>query len=234
LALPKRLGDELKALSRQEGVTLFMALLAVFQALLHRYTGQDDIVVGTPVAGRDRAELEGLIGFFVNTLVLRTNLSGNPSFRQLLGRVREVALGAYTHQDLPFEKLVETLHPERNMSHQPLFQVMFVLQQPLAPLRLPDQTLSLKQGHAGMARFDLTFMVADSADGLAAVLDASTDLFDDSTISRMLEHFRILLEAVVADPDRPLLDIPLVPEEPQAEAETLAALPVTDEFAFDL
>ena len=120
------------------------------------------------------------------------------------------------------------------MSHQPLFQVMFVLQQPLAPLRLPDQTMSLRQGHAGMARFDLTFMIADRAEGMAAVLDYSTDLFEASTISRMLEHFGILLKEVVTDPDRPLLDVPLAPEAQPAEVETTAALPVTDEFVFDL
>src|SRR5208337_926941 len=128
ILLPKTVGDGLKALSRQEGVTLFMTLLAAFTILLHGYTNQDDLVVGTPTANRNRLEIEGLIGFFVNTLVLRTNLSDNPSFRDLLRRVREDYLGAYAHQDLPFERLVEELHPTRDLSRNPLFQVMFVLQ----------------------------------------------------------------------------------------------------------
>jgi hypothetical protein len=125
LQLPKSLSEALEALSQQEGVTLFMTLLAAFQTLLYRYTQQEDIAVGSPIANRNRSEIEGLIGFFVNSLVLRTNLSGNPTFRELLSRVREVALGAYAHQDLPFEKLVEELHPERNLSQNPLFQVVF-------------------------------------------------------------------------------------------------------------
>src|SRR5207253_7579113 len=127
-ALPPDLVDALRALAKQEGCTLYMVLLAAFQALLHRYSGQEDFCVGTPIAGRNRAETEGLIGFFVNTLVLRTDLSGDPSFRALLGRVREAALGAYAHQDLPFEMLIQTLRPARDLSHSSLFQVMFILQ----------------------------------------------------------------------------------------------------------
>ena len=126
--VPKSLTERLKALSREEGTTLFMTLLAAFQTLLHRYTGKDEIIVGSPVAGRNRTDIEGLIGFFVNTLILRTDFCGDPNFRELLGRVRKVALDAYAHQDLPFEKLVEELHPQRNSSHSPLFQVLFVLQ----------------------------------------------------------------------------------------------------------
>ena len=134
IELSKELTQGLKALSRRHDVTLYMTLLAAFQTLLHRYTGQEDIAVGSPIAGRNRHEIEGLIGFFVNTLVMRSDLSGNPPFRELLARVREVALGAYAHQDLPFEKLVEELQPERNLSYSPLFQVMFVLQNAPAPL----------------------------------------------------------------------------------------------------
>ncbi|MGH7931425.1 MAG: condensation domain-containing protein, partial [Candidatus Binatia bacterium] len=136
LELSKELTEGLKALSRKERVSLFMTLLAAFQTLLHRYTGRDDIAVGSPIAGRNRAEIEGLIGFFINTLVLRADLSGNPTFRELLARVREAALGAYDHQDVPFEKLVQELHPERNLNQSPLFQVMFVLQNPHTALNL--------------------------------------------------------------------------------------------------
>jgi amino acid adenylation domain-containing protein len=158
LLLPKRLSEALRGLSRQEGVTLFMTLLAAFQTLLHRYTGQDDIIVGSPVAGRTRAETEGLIGFFVNTLVLRTDLSGEPRFRQLLARVREVALGAYGHQDLPFEKPVEELQPERDLSRTPLFRVMFALQSaPGTALQLSGLTTCPLEVDSRTAKFDLSF-----------------------------------------------------------------------------
>ena len=143
LLLPKHVGEGLRALSRQEGITLFMTLLAAFQILLHRYTDQDDLNVGTPIANRNRLEIEGLIGFFVNTLVMRTDLSGNPTFREVSRRVREVCLEAYAHQDLPFERLVEELHLERSLAHNPLFQVMFVMQNaPVQALGLPRLTLS--------------------------------------------------------------------------------------------
>src|SRR5262249_37099336 len=136
--IPKLLSESLKELSQQEGSTLFMTLLAAFQVLLSRYSGQEDICVGSPIANRTRREIEPLIGFFVNTLVLRTKLGDNPSFKELLHRVKETALGAYTHQDLPFEKLVEAINPERNLSHTPLFQVMFVLQNaPMGEMKLP-------------------------------------------------------------------------------------------------
>ena len=159
--LPAPLTQALKELSRREGATLFMTLLAAFQVLLHRYSGQDDIAVGTPIAGRRRTELEGLIGFFVNTLVLRTDLAGNPTFSELLARVRDSALGAYTHQDLPFEKLVEELSPSRDMSRNPLFQVMFVLQNApdAAPALQGVQASRLPlAGHS--AKFDLTLIAA--------------------------------------------------------------------------
>ncbi|HHH40712.1 MAG TPA: non-ribosomal peptide synthetase, partial [Chloroflexi bacterium] len=202
---PAPLAQALQALSRREGVTLFMTLLAAFQTLLYRYTGQERINVGTPIANRNRAEVEGLIGFFVNTLVISTDLSGNPTFRELLQRVREVALGAYAHQDLPFEMLVDALQPERDLSRSPLFQVMFVLQNaPTATLELPGLTMRLLETDSGTAKFDLTLFVEETEEELRGSLEYNTDLFDGATIGRMLGHYRTLLEAIVADPDRPI------------------------------
>src|SRR6185369_10941736 len=155
--LSEALTTAIKSLSAQEGATLFMTLLAAFQALLYRYSGQEDVVVGSNIAGRNRKEIEGLIGFFVNNLVLRTDLSGNPTFRQILGRVRDVCLNAYAHQDLPFDWLVEELQPDRSLSHNPLFQVMFNLQNmPASNLELPGLTLTSLNVHTHTSRFDLT------------------------------------------------------------------------------
>lgn len=213
LVLPKTLGDDLKSLGRKSGATPFMTLLAAFQALLHRYTGQEDIAVGSPIANRTRSEIEGLIGFFVNTVVLRTGLSGDPTFQELLARVREVALDAYEHQDLPFEKLVEELHPDRNLSHNPLFQVMFSFQNvPRSNLSLPGLSASTIDVDADAAKFDLTLSMAEAADSLTASFQYNTDLFEGTTIARMLRHFRTLLEGVVADPDRRLSDLPILSE----------------------
>ena len=154
-----------------------MTLLAAFQALLYRYTGQDDIVVGSPIANRNRTEIEGLIGFFVNTLVLRTDFSGNPTFKELLARVREMALGAYAHQDLPFEKLVEELQPERSLSHSPLFQVMFVLQNaPSTALTFEGLSVSPVRIEAETAKFDLTLSMSETEEGFRGSLEYSTDL----------------------------------------------------------
>ena len=213
ILLPRNVGDRLKALSRNEGVTLFMTLLAAFQALLHQYTGQDDLVVGTPTANRNRVEIEGLIGFFVNTLVLRTDLSGNPGFRELLRRVREVCLGAYAHQDLPFERLVEEMHLARDLSRNPLFQVMFVLQNAaLQAVELPGLSLSPVDVDTGTSHFDLTLHVVDTDRGLVGTLAYNTDLFEAPTIARMLGHFGTLLEEVAAAPERCLSDLPLLTE----------------------
>ena len=213
LVLPKHLRDGFKALGRQEGVTLFMTMLAAFKVLLYRYTSQDDLVVGTPVANRNRLETEGLIGFFVNTLVLRTDLSGNPSFRELLRRVREVCLGAYGHQDLPFDRLVEELHLKRDLSRNPLFQVMFALQNaPLRALDLPGLTLSPVEGDSETAHFDLTLQIVDTEQGLTAAFVYNTDLFEAGTIARMLGNFQTLLEAMVTDPEQRLSDLPLLTE----------------------
>jgi amino acid adenylation domain-containing protein len=213
ILLPRTVGDGLKALSRKEGVTLFMTLLAAFQVLLHRYTNQEDLVIGTPIANRNRLEIERLIGFFVNTLVLRTDLSGNPSFLELLRRVREVCLGAYAHQDLPFERLVEELHLPRDLSRNPLFQVMFVLQNasPQA-VELPGLSLSPVEVDTGTTHFDLTLHIADTDQGLIGTLAYNTDLFEAVTITRMLGHFRTLVEGVAATPERCLSEIPLLTE----------------------
>ncbi|NOT58294.1 MAG: amino acid adenylation domain-containing protein, partial [Deltaproteobacteria bacterium] len=211
VVLPATLTEGFKVLSRQEGVTLFMTLLAAFKVLLFRYTGQDDLIVGTPVANRNRLEIEGLIGFFVNTLVLRTHLSDNPSFRELVRQVREVCLGAYVHQDLPFERLVEELHLERNLNRNPLFQVMFVFQNAaLRSLELPGLTVSPVEAESETAHFDLTLQIVETEQGLTAALVYNTDLFEAATIARVLRHFEILLEAVIADPEQRLSDLPLL------------------------
>ncbi|MGP8094399.1 MAG: condensation domain-containing protein, partial [Candidatus Sulfotelmatobacter sp.] len=209
--LPKPLLVALAELSRREGATLFMTLLAGFQILLHRYTGSDDIPVGSPIAGRNRTEIEPLIGFFVNTLVLRGDLSGNPSFRTFLGRTREAALGAYAHQDAPFEKLVEALHPERNLSHPPFFQVMFVLQNALSEAaELPGLQVAPKLIHSGTSKFDLTFFVKELRGALDVAVEYDTDLFEAETIRRMLGHYQTLLEGIIANPDQRLSDLPLL------------------------
>jgi len=209
--LPAALGAGLKALARREGATPFLTLLAAFQALLFRYTGQADIVVGSPVANRRRVELEGLIGFFVDTVALRSDLSGNPTFRELLHKVREVALEAYAHQDVPFERLVAELAPTRDMSRSPIFQVMFVLQPPPADdVSFPGLETSLVEAWSGTAKFDLWLSVREDPDGLALTVEYSADLFDAPTIERLLGHYQQLLEEVVADPGRRLLDLPLL------------------------
>ncbi len=211
LLLPKAVGNALSALSRDEATTLFMTLLAAFKVLLHCYTRQDDLVVGTPVANRNRLEIEGLIGFFVNALVLRTDLSGNPSFRELVRRVRKVCVDAYAHQDLPFERLVEELHIERDLSRNPLFQVMFVLQNvPMRAVELPGLSLNPVIAEGGTTHFDLTLHIVDSEQGLLATVAYNTDLFDADTITRMLGHFQTLLESIVKDPDQHLSDLSLL------------------------
>jgi len=207
------LTEALKALSQRESATPFMALLAAFQTLLHRYTGQTDLVVGTPIANRTRLDTEGLIGFFANTLVMRADLSDDPTFREALGRVRTTAVNAYAHQDLPFERLVEELHPERDQGHNPLFQVMFVHQ------NLPGNaatepwsglTMSPMEVPSGTAKFDLTLYVSESGQGLSASWQYNTDLFDEVRIARMAGHFQTLLEGIVAAPDARLSELPLL------------------------
>ena len=216
--LPLELYEQLQLFSQREGVTLFMTLLAAFQVLLARYSGQEDIAVGTPIANRTHKELEGLIGFFVNTLVLRTDLSGNPSFREIIMRVRQVALNAYAYQDVPFEKIVEALQPERDLSRTPLFQVMFILQNgPQAVDGLEGITLRPLPSENKTAKFDLTLFVEKDAQGLACHLEYNTDLFEHTSMTRLLGHWRTLLEAIVASTETSLADLPLLtPAETQA------------------
>ncbi|MCC5608946.1 amino acid adenylation domain-containing protein [Nostoc sp. CHAB 5834] len=203
----------LKILSQEQGCTLFMTLLAAFKTLLYRYTGSEDIVVGSPIANRNHAEIERLIGFFVNTLVLRTKLEGNLTFEELLSRVREVALGAYSHQDLPFDVLVEELQPHRSLSYTPLFQIMFVLQNaPMSEIELSGLNLSLLESDSATAKFDLTLFVEETTSGLIGTFEYSTDLFEPETIHRMAEHLQTLLAGIVTDFQQQLWELPLLNE----------------------
>ena len=210
-ALSKKLTEALKTFSQREGVTLFATLLGAFKVLLQRYTGQDDILVGAPIAGRNRAEVEGLIGFFVNTLVMRTDLSGDPTFRQVLRRVQETALGAYAHPDLPFEKLVEVLNPKRESSRSPMFQVMLsMLNTPMQPLHLPGLQHRRTMLDSGTSKFDLTLYVLEEPSGLSFTCEYNTDLFHSDRIERMLGHLEVLLEGIVRDPDQHVSELPLL------------------------
>ncbi len=210
-AFPTALTTALRRLSQREAVTLFMAVFAAFQVLLARYTGQDDIVIGIPVANRTQPETEDLIGFFVNTLALRTDLSGNPSFRELLGRVRKAALDAYSHQDLPFEQLVEALQPERDLSYTPLCQVVFQLREaPIVPATLGDLAVYVIPVETAAAKFDLSVNFEIVAEGLAGDITYDTDLFDANTIARLTGHLQTLLAGIVADPNRRLSELPLL------------------------
>src|SRR5215213_4226069 len=210
-ALGKDLSERLKHLAHGEGATLFMLMLAAFQVLLRRHTGQEDILVGSPIANRNHAETEPLIGFFVNTLVLRTNLGGNPTFRELLRRVQQMALGAYAHQDLPFEKLVEELHPDRDLSRNPLVQVILALQNaPMGDLELEGLSARPQEFESDVVKFDLELHVYDLPDGLAGLLAYNASLFERETVSRLIEHFTTLLEGIAADPDRRIGDLPLL------------------------
>jgi amino acid adenylation domain-containing protein len=214
-ALSRTISGEVLRASRQCGTTPFMTLLAGFQSLLARYSGQNDIVVGAPIANRNRAEVEGLIGFFANTLALRTDLSDNPSFRDLLDRVRDTALGAYAHQDMPFERLVEELRPERSLSYNPLFQVLFSLQNaPRRSFELRGLQLQPLPGVVGStAKFDLSFFLLEAASGFTVRAEYNTDLFDASTISRMLRHYEVLLEGALASPELRISQLPLLTSE---------------------
>ncbi|HYH79590.1 MAG TPA: amino acid adenylation domain-containing protein, partial [Longimicrobium sp.] len=231
--LSAELSARLEALARAEGATLYMVLLGAYQALLARYSRGDDVVVGSPAAGRTRGEVEELIGFFVHTLVLRTSLSGDPSFRDVLARVREATLGAYEHQDVPFENLVEALQPERSLGHNPLFQAFFALPDvPGADPSLPGLTVGDVAADIPTSKFDLSLFFTQSPGGLRGYIEYATDLFDAATVRRFAAHLEVLLEAVAADPARPLSSLPIVTRD---ERETIvrtwagagAAFPVT-------
>ena len=211
IALPQTLLDGLRALNRREGTTMFMTLLAAFNVLLARYSGQQDLLVGTPVSNRDRVEIEGLVGFFANTLVMRTDTSDNPTFRQLLHRVRETALNAYAHRVLPFEILVEELQPQRDPGYTPLFQVMFVHQMaPRETFALPGLSLERMEIGNETSKFDLTLFLVERPENMSAWFEYNSDLFDAATMERLLGHLQILLEAVVANPEQQLRELPLL------------------------
>ncbi|ACK67010.1 amino acid adenylation domain protein [Rippkaea orientalis PCC 8801] len=214
--LTPELSYQLKQLSQKNGSTLFMTLLAAWTILLSRYSRQQDIVIGSPIANRNRVEIEPLIGFFANTLVLRTNLSGNPAFSELLNQVRQVCLEAYTHQDIPFEKLVEALQPERNLSQTPLFQVMFVLQNAnYEELKLSDFTFRFLPKENTIAKFDLTLSMLESQEKLTGEIEYNQDLFNCSTIARMAEHFLGLLGEIVRNPQKPITELSFLTESEQ-------------------
>ncbi|MBT5465558.1 MAG: amino acid adenylation domain-containing protein, partial [Candidatus Marinimicrobia bacterium] len=211
--LSSEITNQLKQLSQQTETSLFMALFSAFAILLSRYSGQRDIVVGSPVANRTQSQVEHLIGFFVNTLVLRLNLKGNPTFEEVLKQARQMVLGAYAHQDIPFEQLVEELQPERNLSQSPLFQVMFILQNPpIANLELSGLRVELLKQESVVAKFDLSLFIFETAQDLTAVFEYNTDLFEQATIERIAGHLQTLISGLVANPKLPIHELPLLTE----------------------
>jgi aspartate racemase len=233
IVLPPSLAASLTELSRKLGATLFMLTLAAFKTLLYRYTWQEEIVVGSPIANRNRAETERLIGFFVNTLVLRTRLGGNPEFRELVDRVREATLGAYAHQDLPFDRLVDALQTKRDAGRQPLFQIFFALNNnPTPALHLDRVTIEPLPFNNGIAKFDLEISLVERAEGLVVNAIYGADLFKDSTVERILRRYERLLRGVVADPAARLLEIPL-DENGADQPEAAPTFINSDEFIFE-
>lgn len=217
VALPRELGDALLALGRSERATFFQTMLAAFATLLYRASGQEDIVIGSPIANRTALELAGLIGFFTNTVALRVGLSGNPSFREVLVRARQAALGAYAHQELPFEKVVEAVAPKRDASYNPVFQVNFRAQESLRPaLRLPGLAAEPITVDIGFSRFDLALELELRSDALGGYFEYDHDLFDAASIATMQDDLRALLEQVVADPELPVLAVSLSQRRRQA------------------
>ncbi len=232
IKIPATVTEELRAIGLEQGDTLFMALLAAFSLLLGRYSGQDEVTVGSPVAGRTRSELEGLIGFFVNTIVLRCDLRGEPTFRELLTRVRQTALRAYAHQDLPFEKLVEDLQPERDLSRNPLHQVMLQVQKTRFTAATGDSIIEEKETSV----FDFSLDLWDGPGGLHGKLEYSSDLFDRSSVQRMMRHFEVLLEGLVARPDASVQSVSLMSPREYAELEAFnaTAAPVPNQCIHEL
>ncbi len=213
IELSEEVTEKLKQMSRREGVTLFMSLLAGFQVLLGRYSGQSDIAVGTPIAGRNRREIEGLIGFFVNTLVMRVDVGGDPTVREMLGRVRERALGAYAHQDVPFEKLVEELQPERSLSHTPLFQVMMAFQsRAVSEVEIGELKVGVMEVEARTAKFDLLVSLRDRGRGLSGVVEYNSDLYEATSVRRLVRHFEVLMKGLMTDANQRLSQLPMMSE----------------------
>lgn len=218
LSLDDRLAEDVRQLSRRESVTLFVTMLTAFKLLLTRYTGEEDLVVGVPVAGRTRAEVEGLIGFFINALIMRTKLQPEAGFLRALKREKQVVLGAFAHQDLPFEKIVDELQPDRSLSHSPLFQVAFnYLNQPVQSVRMGDLSFGDVEFEMGTSKYDIVFAVVESGKELSAHARYCTDLFDRTTIEKLLGHFRILLESAVARPLERISGLPLLTEAERAQ-----------------
>ncbi|MEU1285624.1 amino acid adenylation domain-containing protein [Kitasatospora sp. NPDC005856] len=232
--VPEELLGRLRLLGRRHGATVFMTLLAAFQALLARYSGQSDVAVGTPVAGRTRPELEPLVGSFINTVVVRTDLSGDPSFAELLDRVRRTAVDAYAHQDVPFERLVQELRPARGLDRNPLFQVMFAgLSGPSASLRLVGTEVEQIDVDNGTAKVDLSLVIAERPTGTTGTVAFDTDLFDRASVERLVGHYLRLLDAAAGDPDRPVSRLDLLTE-PELEALLVAANATDEPFPADL
>ncbi len=224
--LPVELSKSLVALSQQEGVTLFMVLLAALQTLLYRYTGRYDIPIGTPVANRGRVEVEGLVGFLVNTLVIRTDLSGDPGFREVLRRVKEVVLDAQAHQDLPFEMLVQHVQSERALNRNPLFNVMFMLQNSHMPaIELGGLSLQPLKVDSRTAKFDLELSMSAAGPRLTGSFTYKVDLFDASWIAQMLEHFQVLLRSIVTWPDMPVDELEILTERENSLLEIVTDIP---------
>ena len=216
--VPPEVLGKIKGLGRTEGTTPFMTLLGAFQVLLARYSGQEDIAIGSPIAGRTRSEMEDLIGFFANTIIFRGDLTGDPSFRTVLRRCKEAVLAAVAFQDMPFDQLVTALRPIRDTSRTPLFQVMFALQNaPMPPLESPEMAMTPMNITSDSARADLTLFALELEDGLHASFEYDAALFKPATVERMLRHWQALLDAVVAEPDAPISTLPMLSEAERRE-----------------